>query len=121
MPNLHESADIYDEHRPWQWRVIRASMGTTVGAIVMAVLARQPKNGPAFDTTCDILPDSKVVARVRRYGKWGNQEVIGTVESVRDNVRVLADHCKLSDKDREALFEELRKWVSRDYRAKSEV
>lgn len=120
MPNLHESPDIYDEHRPWKWRVLRASMGTTVGAVITAMLGVNPKNGPAFGLTCDIRLDGKVITPVRRGGVWGKPEVIGTVESVRDNIRVLADHCKLGDRDREALFEELRKWVRRDFRAKSE-
>ena len=62
-----------------------------------------------------------LVAKVRRYGVWGRPETIGTIESVRDSLRRLADHCKLSDTDREALFEELRRWVYKDYRAKSEA
>ena len=120
MPNLHESQDIFDEHRPWQWRVVRASMGTSVGSIVMAMLAKNPGSGPAFGLTCDIRLDGKVITPVRRNGVWGRPEIIGTVESVRDNIRRLADHCKLNDSDREALFTELKKWVRRDFRAKSE-
>ena len=96
-------------------------MGTTTGAIVMAMLAKQPKNGPAFGLNCDILLDGRVVSPVRRYGKWGAAEVIGTVESVRDNLRRLADHCKLPDAERVALFTEMQKWIRKDYRAKSEA
>jgi hypothetical protein len=96
-------------------------MGTTVGSIITAMFGCNPKNGPAFGLTCDILLDGKVVTPVRRNGVWGKPEALGTVESVRDNIRVLADHCKLNDSDREALFDELRKWVRRDFRAKSEV
>lgn len=87
----------------------------------MAMLAKQPKHGPALGSTCEILTDGRVVAKVRRYGVWGKPETIGTVESVRDSLRRLADHCKLSDTDREALFEELRRWCFRDHRAKSEA
>ena len=86
---------------------------------MLAMLAKQRKIGPAFGHTCEILLDGKVITPVRRYGVWGKPEVIGTVESVRDNLRELADHCKLSDADREALFTELRKWIGRDYRATS--
>lgn len=113
------AADIYDESRSWQWRVLRASLGTTTGSIVQAMFLKRPKVGPAFGDTCDILPDGKVISPVRRYGVWGRPEVVGTVESVRDNIRTLADHCKLSDADREALFEALRKWIRKDYRATS--
>ena len=96
-------------------------MGTTCGLIVMAMLARSPKNGPALGHNCEILTDGRVVTPVRRYGVWGKPETIGTVESVRDTIRRLADHCKLADAEREALFEELRKYVYRDHRAKSEA
>ncbi len=94
-------------------------MGTTVGAIITAMFACNPKNGPAFGLTCDITLEGKVITPVRRGGTWGRPEVIGTVESIRDNIRVLADHCKLNDRDREALFDEVRKWVRIDHRAKS--
>lgn len=94
-------------------------MGTTTGTIITAMFACNPKNGPALGLTCDITLEGKIITPVRRNGVWSRPEVIGTVESVRDNIRVLADHCKLGDRDREALFEELRKWVRRDFRAKS--
>ncbi len=121
MPQFSSNLDVFDPGRTWQWRATRASMGTTTGLIVLAMLAKQPKNGPAFGKTCEILLDGRVVAPVRRYGVWGQPETIGTVQSVRDSLRGLADHCKFSDADREALFEELRRWVFRDYRAKSEA
>jgi hypothetical protein len=121
LPQFSSSQDVLDESRPWQWRVMRASLGTTAGLIVMAMLAKQPKHGPALGANCEILTDGRVVAKVRRYGVWGRAETIGTAESVRDSLRRLADHCKLSDADREALFEELRRWIFKDHRAKSEA
>ena len=121
MAGFSSVTDVFDEARSWQYRVMRASLGTTTGLVVMAMFAKHPKNGPALGTTCEILPDSKVITPVRRYGVWGKAEVIGTVETVRDNMRRLADHCRLADREREALFEELRKWVYKDHRAKSEV
>ena len=130
MP-FSSDADVFDQGRPWQWRVVRASIGTTAGLMVMAMLAKRPKVGPALGMTCDILLDAscnhgngcicKVVTPVRRNGVWGRPEVLGTVISVRDNLRTLADHCKLSDPDREALFAELHKWIRKDHRARSEA
>ena len=96
-------------------------MGTTIGLVVMSMLAKMPKNGPAFGETCDILTDAKMVTPVRRYGVWGAPEAIGTVKSVNDEMRRLCDHCKFSDADREALFVDFRKWVKRDLRARSEA
>lgn len=121
MPEFSTVNDVYDQAHSWQFRALRASLGTTVGLIIMAVLAKQPKNGPALGETCEILPDGKVVTPVRRYGVWGKPEVIGTTISVRDNMRRLADHCKFSDADREAMFAELQKWIYRDMRARSEI
>ncbi len=105
---------------PWKARVLRASIATTTGLIVLAIFGKQPKRGPALGHNCDIRLDGKVIAPVRRNGEW-LPEVIGTVESVRDNLRTLADHCKLCDSDREELFVELRKWIRKDWRAKSEA
>lgn len=116
---FHASADVYDQERSWQWRVILASMGTTPGAIVMAILAKVPKLGPAYGQTCDILTNGIVITPHRIAGQWTEQRPIGTLIAVRDSVRELADHCKLSDREREALFDELRKWIRKDYRAMS--
>jgi hypothetical protein len=113
--------DVFDEARGWPYRVTRASIGTTTGLIVLAMLAKEPKVGPAFGQTCEILLDGKVTTPVRRNGVWGRREVIGTTISVRDNMRELADHCKLSDADRTAMFAELQRWIKRDMRAKSEI
>ncbi len=121
MAQFSNAQDVFDQAKSWRVRAVRASIGTTTGMIVLAILARQPKNGPAFSNTCDILPDGKVVSNVRRYGQWGQPEVIGTVETVRDNMRRLADHCKFSDADRLAMFDELRKWIRKDFRARSEA
>lgn len=96
-------------------------MGTTTGSVVMAMLAKVPKNGPAFGQTCDILTNGIVITPHRINGTWTEQRPVGTILAVRDNMRRLADHCKLSDPEREALFDELRKWVRRDYRAVSEL
>lgn len=118
---FHVSEDVFDESRSWKWRVIYASMGTTPGAIVMAMLAKVPKLGPAYGQTCDILPNGIVITPHRIAGKWTEQRPIGSVIAVRDAMRHLADHCKLKDAEREALFEELRKWIRRDFRAVSTI
>ena len=112
--------DIYDEARTWQWRALRASLGTTTGMIVTAILGKLPKSGPAFGPTFEIMTDEKITGIVRREGHWGRPEVIGTVITVRDNLRRLADHCKFSDADRTALFTEFQKCIKRDLRARSE-
>ncbi len=88
----------------------------------MAMLAKQPSKANAYGQTCDIWPDGRVATKIRRNGIWSSHaEPIGTVISVRDNLRWLCDHCKLSDADRVAFFAEFQKWIRKDYRAKSEA
>lgn len=114
--------DCIDPAYPWQFRVIRASLATTTGSIVRAILAKQTRSYPEFGRTADITKDGWFISTLKRAGIIIKPCCyIGTVEDVRDNLRRLADHCHLTDAEREALFEQLRKWIRRDYRATSEV
>lgn len=119
MATWHGGSEVLDMVRPWQWRVVRASMGSTTGLIVMAMLARTPRKGPALGQWCNITAEGQVETQIRNFGGWQSPRPIGDLISVRDNLRRLADHCKLPDVEREALFEEFRKWVRKDYRATS--
>jgi len=122
-PAWSADQDIYDEARHWTYRIARASLGTSTGLIVLAMLAKVPRLGPAVLGTADILPNGNVVATIREAcdgGMCKRKQVIGNITAVRDNMRRLADHCRLSDADREAMFEELRKWIRKDHRARSE-
>ena len=112
---------VFDRARSWRFRVIYASMGTTTGAIVMAMLGKIPKTGPAYGINCDILMNGVVVTTVRKDDKWRPMQPIGSTIAVRDNLRSLADHCKLNDEERAALFVELQKWIRKDYRAVSTI
>ncbi len=118
MAEFSSCSDIYDEGRHWTWRVSRASLGTTTGLIVLATLAKVPKYGVAFGQTAEIRLDGLVETDCRKNGKWG-KTIIGDIIAIRDNFRRLSDHCKLNDADRNALFEELRKWILKDHRATS--
>ena len=116
------SQDIYDEDRSWQYRCLRASFGTTTGIILQAVLGRPSRVGQAFGPTCDIMLDGTVETMHRPYSHQHPHLVrIGKIDAVRDNFRRLAEHCRLADRDQEALFEELRKWVRLDHRAESGI
>lgn len=126
-PTFSSDSMCFDPAYDWRVRIVRASLGTTTGLIAMAMLAKRPAVGPAFGPTCEIDTEGRVYTMVRalrmdrtsRFVGW-SMEMIGTIISVRDNMRRLADHCKLSDSDRLAMFEELRKWVKKDARAVSE-
>lgn len=121
MAAFSSARDVFDEARSWKYRVLRASFGTTTGVIVQAMFAKVPRNGMAFGPTCDILLDGTVITNFRNFGKWTPDTKIGDVTSMRDNMRRLADHCKLNDADRLALFVELNKWVRKDHRALAEA
>lgn len=43
--------------------------------------------------------------------------VLGKVQDINDALRRLADHCKLSDTDRKAMFKAFADWISHDARA----
>ena len=83
----------------------------------MARLAKVPKLGMAFGETADIRVDGLVATLFRDRGKWYPPTVIGKIEDVRDNMRRLADHLRLTDAERNAMFEEMRKWIKTDHRA----
>lgn len=121
MTEFHTSLAVFDEAQPWPYRAILASMPTTTGAIVRAVLGKITKTGPAYGDWCQIDADGNVWAPLRVNGFWNELAPLGHITAVRDNFRRLADHCKFSDAAREALFEELRKWVRRDARAQSGI
>jgi|SRR5690242_2738007 len=119
LSRFHDSADIYDFSLAWKWRVLRASLGTTEGAVIMAIIGKTPALGPCYGETCDILPTGIVVTKHRINGKWTELRPIGSIVALRDSIRRLADHCKLPDNERVELFAELSKWVRKDYRAVS--
>lgn len=119
MP-FHAGSEVYDEKHSWQFRVMLASFPQDPeGAIVRAVLGRNMRTGLRYGLTAVIDRDGIVRASVQDHsGESHKRMPIGSVIAVRDAFRRLADHCRLSDKDREALFEELRKWLT-DERAQS--
>lgn len=121
MAQFHKCDDVFDEGRSWKYRVVLASFPTTTGAIVRAMLAQNTQRGPAYGPTADVFADGQVWTKVRdSAGRWMAARPIGHIHAVRDSVRRLADFCRLGSADREALFEELRKWIRKDFRARSE-
>ena len=122
MTVLHTSSEVMNRDHSWQFRVILASMPDTLGVIVRAVLAKSTAVGFAYGTTATIDKDGMVRSNRRDVdGMVHRNFPVGTSTAVRDEFRKLADHCKLTDQDREALFDELRKWIARDDRAISNL
>jgi hypothetical protein len=127
MP-YHSSTEVFDESHGWRYRVLLAAFPhDPMGTIVRAVLGRNLNWGVSYGLAATIGRDGIVRTgkRVPRKPTAYNSAKfhvlpgmpIGSIAALRDEFRRLADHCKLNDKDREALFMELRKWCGKDERA----
>jgi hypothetical protein len=113
------SADVLDPERSWPERVFLASAAADpMGPIVRAVLGANPKNGAALGIEATIRKDGIVVAPLRDHSgvKLTDEHPLGDIMEMRDEFRRLADHCKLSDEDRLALFDMFKKWCGKDLR-----
>ena len=118
----HNSDSVRDRENTWQVRVLLASFPTSFGPVVRAVLGRNTKTGVALALKATIGVDAVVRADMRKplqRGGYGiiRMQPIGHVRAVRDEFRRLADHCKLSDNERRAMFDDVKKWAGRDERA----
>ncbi len=115
-------ASTGDQRVSWKLRAIRATKGnqSQLGAILIAVLGRLPKHPPRFGLRAVITSDGFVLAdfQGKDYVKH-SAAFVCDVSDLTKNFRGLADHLKLNKEDREEMFAELRKWIARDYRAKS--
>ena len=121
-------SDIYDESHTWQYRVMKAAFpADPMGMVVKAVLGLNRAWGHAYGLSATIDANGVVRTSYREphkptefnpnrfytHKRWP----IGSITDLRDEFRRLADHCKLNDKDRNALFLELKKWCGKDERA----
>ncbi len=121
MPEFSPSEEVRDPARPWQWRVLRASLPTTTGIIMRSMLGQNSRKGICFNYIgCDISEGGMcwVQARHGQVGAW-RWTRLGDIKAVRDNVRKLADHCHLNDAERNELFDHLKRWIRKDARATS--
>lgn len=108
--------------KQWKIRAVTATKGnqSRLGCILICMLGYMPKNPPRMRGLAVITSDGRVLVDCQLAGQAQFFATdIGSVEEVRDNMRGLADHLKLSDADRVEMFDELRKWFARDFRATS--
>lgn len=106
----------------WQYRAIEATKGnqSQLGAILLAVLGRAPKHPPRFHGLASITSDGFVMCDFTgRDGNYRYSALVCDTSDLVRNFRGLADHLKFSDAERTAMFDEVRKWISLDYRAKT--
>jgi hypothetical protein len=106
----------------WQGRAIEATKGTQsrLGGILCAALNTNRTELPRFGTSATIDQQGRVWSSfTTRQGILHLRALVCTVDELVSNFRGLADHLKLKDADRVALFDKLRGWVTKDERVKS--
>ncbi len=109
------------KHASWEDRCIQATGGnrSQLGAIVLAVLGRTVSIPPAFNKEGAIITsDGFVLANfVNKDWQLFHSAFVCSIDDLTANISGLADHLKLSDEERVALFRKVREWCKTDYRA----
>ena len=104
----------------WMSKSIMATRGnqTVTGMIVLAMLGKVSENPPRIVGSAEISPDGFVLAPFQDRGMTDCEIVaVCRAQELIDQFRRLADHLKLTEGEREAMFFELRAWVAKDHRA----
>lgn len=126
MNDVSPTASPEQRHRLLKWKrdIILATSPATTGnsedmplhLIVLAMLGLH-KHMPRLSKGCIINKDGSFAA-VMFTSKTGREPVLlGQGEHIMAALNRLADHCKLSDPDRIAMFLALKNWVHHDDRA----
>lgn len=105
----------------WQHRAVRETGGNTtlMGCFVLAVLGWQHgRKPPRFGSKAVINAEGMVICHMQDKNSVKHlNHCLGSVQTITDNFRGLADHLKLMDWERKEMFGELRKWFAHDARA----
>lgn len=112
-----------EERRSWQYRAIAYAKGnmSNVGAIIIAMLGRYTAGRGYHPGGFRILQDGRIVglARGTLQEKWEHELVYKSVDELIAAFRGLAVALDLNDDEIEAMFEEVRKFIFKDDRARS--
>lgn len=113
------------ERKTWQYRAVLATRGnqTRLGCILLAVLQRSAgHSAPRFGHAAEITADGMVVSRFQQ--KDGTMHAVHYVCRIAEMIemfRRLADTLQLDGFERECLFVEVRRWITKDHRAHKEM
>ena len=125
VPSL--TAQAIAERKTWQFKVLNHCRENAewhaTGLIVTAMLGRF-KNPPCWHPNgikIDLQGVVRALYKASVDRSWTVTVMLDSVADLVANFRRLADEIKLSDVERYAMFDELRKWVVEDERAKSEI
>lgn len=108
----------------WQYRAVKATEGnqSLLGCFVLAILGWQHgRKPPRFGSVAKIDKDGLILSNLQdKSGNMYRNHVLGPVSQLVGNLNGLADYLKLNDDERKQMFDEFRKWIYKDERAKSE-
>jgi hypothetical protein len=110
---------IERQRAAWQFRAIQATEGprTKLGRILLAVLRKQRNSRPQFVGSATITSDGFVTCDfIDQHGQYHYGDFVCDVADLVHNFRGLAEHLRLKDAEAEAMFQEVRNWIGRDYR-----
>lgn len=111
---------IERERASWQYRAIEATQGprSMLGAILLAVLGKQRRTVPQFRGQATITSNGFVLCDyLDKSGQIRFGAFLCDVADLTRNFRGLADHLRLTDAERVEMFDALRNWIAKDYRA----
>jgi hypothetical protein len=118
----HLSPEAEQARASWQYRCIAATEGqrSKLGQIIIAILGRAPNNPPRICSPGFISKDGTIYCAYQdQFGGVVAPFILCSTIELRDNLRGLADHLALSDRESEELFAEARKWIKRDARVET--
>lgn len=109
----------------WKLRCVAATRGNTdslMGAVFLAMIGHVPPRRPFFKGLAMIDKAGIVWARLYSRGLLMSKLVpLGKIGEWTDELRRLADLTHMNDQEVHELFDEFRKWIERDHRAKSRL
>lgn len=112
--------DPFSEKRSWRYRMITGLRGnqTLLGTLFLAIINKRAKHPPNFANNGVITKDGYIVTHFQRKdGTILKNYAIGMVAGICNDFRRACDLAKMDDAEREEMFSEFRKWISRDLRA----
>ena len=111
------------ERRSWQYRALAYAKGnkSNVGAIIIAMLGRYTAGRGYHPGGFRILQDGRIVglARGTLQEKWELELIYKSVDELKATFCGLAEALDLNDDETKAMFEEVRKFIFKDDRARS--
>lgn len=128
-----EAKLAFDLRVTWQGRCVAAAKGTTA-AVLMSVLCHNYEEAarwlydlifpggivvpaPYLESAGRVAKNGAIIAKLKeRDGITRWRAIYSSEIALRDDFRRLADHLKLSDKDRTELFGAVKRWLVADRR-----